>query len=91
MFLDKELHDFKFRFLGRETLDLGIGKFKVMVFMPVVMKGRVFKNEEDLIVYVSDDENKIPLQIKANILIGAVKMTLTDYRGLKNPMTSKIQ
>jgi hypothetical protein len=91
MFLDKELHDFKFRFLGRETLDLGIGKFKVMIFMPVVMKGRVFKNEEDLIVYVSDDENKIPLQIKANILIGSVKMTITEYSGLKNPMTSKIK
>jgi hypothetical protein len=58
--------------------------------MPVVMKGRVFKNEEDLTVYVSDDDNKIPLQIKANILIGSVKMTLTDYSGLKNPMTSKI-
>jgi hypothetical protein len=76
--------------MGRTTLDLDKGKFKVMIFMPVVMKGRVFKNEEDLTVYVSDDDNKIPLQIKANILIGSVKMTLTDYSGLKNPMTSKI-
>jgi hypothetical protein len=76
--------------MGRTTLDLEKGKFKVMIFMPVVMKGRVFKDEEDLTVYVSDDDNKIPLQIKANILIGSVKMTLTDYSGLKNPMTSKI-
>lgn len=91
MFLDKEVHNFKFRFMGRETLNLGsAGKFRVMVFMPVVMTGRVFKNEEDLLVYVSDDENKIPLQIKANILIGSVKMTLTSYEGLKNPMRAKI-
>lgn len=91
MFMDNELHRFKFRFVGREIVDLGIGKFRVMVFMPLVMKGRVFKNEEDLIVYVSDDENKIPLQIKANILIGSVKMTITDYSGLRNPMTAKIK
>lgn len=91
MFLDKETHNFKFKYMGKATLSLDNGKYRVMIFMPVVMKGRVFKNEEDLTVYVSDDENKIPLQIKANILIGAVKMTLTDYRGLKNPMTSKIQ
>lgn len=92
MFLDKETHNFKFRFMGRETLNLGdAGKFRVMVFMPVVMTGRVFKNEEDLLVYVSDDQNKIPLQIKANILIGSVKMTLTFYEGLKNPMHSKIK
>jgi hypothetical protein len=77
--------------MGRTTLNLDKGKFKVMIFMPVVMKGRVFKNEEDLTVYVSDDDNKIPLQIKANILIGSVKMTLTDYSGLKNPLTSKIE
>jgi hypothetical protein len=91
MFMDKETHNFKFRFMGRATLNLDKGKFKVMIFMPVVMKGRVFKNEEDLTVYVSDDDNKIPLQIKANILIGSVKMTLTDYSGLRNPMSSKIQ
>jgi len=91
MFMDNELHRFKFRFVGRETIDLGLGKFRVMVFMPLVMKGRVFKHEEDLVVYVSDDENKIPLQIKANILIGSVKMTITEYRGLRNPLTSKIK
>lgn len=90
LFLDKETISFKFRFMGRETLKIGPGTFKVMVFMPVVMKGRVFKNEEDLIVYVSDDDNKIPLQIKANILIGSVKMTLTEYSGLKNPVSSKL-
>lgn len=91
MFMDDEIHRFKFRFVGREIVDLGIGKFRVMVFMPLVMKGRVFKHEEDLIVYVSDDENKIPLQIKANILIGSVRMTITDYSGLRNPLTSKLK
>lgn len=91
MFLDKETHNFKFKYMGRATLNLDKGKFKVMIFMPVVMTGRVFKSQEDLTVYVSDDDNKIPLQIKANILIGSVKMTLTEYSGLKNPMTSKIQ
>lgn len=90
LFLDNEVHRFKFKFAGRAILKTDVGKFRVMKFMPVVMKGRVFKNEEDLIVYVSDDENKIPLEIKANILVGAIKMSITGYEGLKNPMTSKI-
>ncbi len=90
MFLD-ELHNFKFKFLGRFTLKTETGTYKVMKFMPVVMKGRVFKSDEDLIVYVSDDANKIPLEIKANILVGAVRMSLTGYEGLRNPMTSKIR
>src|SRR5690606_39107566 len=64
MFLDNEMHNFKFKFKGRVKLKTDVGTFRVMKFMPVVMKGRVFKSEEDLVVYVTDDANKIPLEIK---------------------------
>lgn len=91
MFLDNEMHNFKFKYKGRFKLKTDVGTFRVMKFMPVVMKGRVFKSEEDLVVYVTDDANKIPLEIKANILVGAVRMTLTKYEGLRNPVTSKLK
>lgn len=90
LFLDHETHRFIFRFKGRKTISTDAGTFRALVFMPVVMKGRVFSSQDDLVVYISDDANKIPLQIKANILVGAVKMTLTDYRGLRHPLSSKI-
>lgn len=91
MFLDHEMHNFKFKFKGRVRLKTDVGTFRVLKFMPVVMKGRVFKSEEDLVVYVTDDANKIPLEIKANILVGAVRMTLTGYEGLRNPLTAKLK
>jgi hypothetical protein len=91
MFLDHEMHNFKFKFKGRVKLKTDVGTFRVLKFMPVVMKGRVFKSEEDLVVYVTDDANKIPLEIKANILVGAVRMTLTGYEGLRNPVTAKLK
>jgi len=90
LFLDNETHRFIFRFKGRKVISTDAGKFRALVFMPVVMKGRVFSSQDDLVVYISDDLNKIPLQIKANILVGAVKMTLTDYRGLRYPLSSQI-
>ena len=56
----------------------------------MIQKGRIFKDEEDLNVWISDDENKIPIRAQANILVGSVKMDLKDYRGLASPI-SKIQ
>jgi len=90
LFLDHETHRFIFRFKGRKSISTDVGTFRALVFMPVVMKGRVFSSQDDLVVYISDDANKIPLQIKANILVGSVKMTLTEHKGLRYPLSSKL-
>ena len=90
VYLDDQVYPVGFKFIGRETIKTDLGKFRVMVFRPKVLSGRVFKNEEDMTVYVSDDANKLPIEIKANILVGSIKMTLTGYKNLKNPVTSRI-
>jgi len=78
------------KYLGKETIKIRKGKYKCIKFCPVVQTGRIFKTEEDLQVWISDDENKIPLLAKANILVGSIKMELTKHEGVKNPI-SKIK
>ncbi|MEY2938801.1 MAG: hypothetical protein RL062_1390, partial [Bacteroidota bacterium] len=60
------------------------GKFKAIKFAPVIQKGRIFKKEEDLSVWISDDKNHIPLMASAKIMVGSVKMELKSYSGLAN-------
>ena len=86
-FVDGEVYPLKIKYLGKETIKIRKGKFKCMKFVPVVQKGRIFKTEDDLQVWISDDENKIPLLAKAKILVGSIKMEVTDYEGLKNPVS----
>jgi hypothetical protein len=86
-FLDDELYPLQIKFIGRETIRLRKGKFKCMKFVPVVMSGRIFKNEDALHVWITDDKNKIPILAKAKILVGSIKMELTDYKGLKGPIS----
>jgi len=88
-FLDKELWPLKIRFIGREIIETDLGKFKALKFRPIVQKGRVFKKEEDLNVWISDDKNHIPLRAKADVLVGSIKMDITGVRNLAN-QTSKI-
>lgn len=89
-FLDGELWPLKIKYLGKETIKSKSGKWRCMKFAPIVQSGRIFKKEEDLTVWISDDGNKIPILAKASILVGSIKMELTDFEGLANP-TSKIK
>ncbi len=80
-FVDGEVYPLKIKFLGRETVKIRNGKYNALKFCPVVQVDRIFKNEDDLHVWISDDENKIPLLAKAKILFGSIKMELTDHEG----------
>lgn len=86
MFFDEENYPFKLRFLGREQINTKFGKVNTLMFRPLVLAGRVFKEQESLTVWVSDDKNKIPLRIKASLAVGSIKASLDGYKGLKHPL-----
>ena len=84
MFFDGENYKFKLKFLGREILSTKFGDVSCLVFRPYVQSGRVFKEKESLTIWVSDDDNKIPLLIKADLAVGSLKATLVEFKKLKN-------
>ncbi len=84
MFFDEENYPFKLRFLGRETIRTKFGKVSCLKFRPLVLAGRVFKEQESLTIWVSDDDNKIPVRIKASLAVGSIKADLVEFKGLKN-------
>jgi len=86
LFFDNELYHFRMKVLGRETIRTKYGWIRTIVLRPYVQAERVFKEEESLTVWVSDDENKIPLRIKAKLLVGSIKADLVEYRNLKYPI-----
>ncbi|MFT5890215.1 MAG: hypothetical protein ACI9Y7_000305 [Dokdonia sp.] len=84
MFFDSENYPFKLRFLGREVMNTEFGKIRCLKFRPMVQSGRVFKEQESLTVWVSDDENKVPIRIKASLAVGSLKADLEAFKGLKH-------
>jgi len=84
MFFDDEVVKFKLKFVGREIIKTKFGNVKTMIFRPLVQSGRVFKEEESLTVWISDDDNKIPLRIKASLAVGSLKADLESFKGLKH-------
>ena len=86
-FIDNEVWDLKIRFVARETISTDVGEIRCLRFRPIVQKGRVFKKEEDLNVWISDDKNHIPVRAQANVLVGSVKMDLVSYQNLASPLS----
>lgn len=88
MFFDNENHDFKLKFLGREIINTELGKMAALKFKPYVMAGRVFREEESLTIWVSDDKNRMPLKIRAELAVGSLEADLDAFKGLKHPLST---
>ncbi|MEO8587996.1 MAG: DUF3108 domain-containing protein [Flavobacteriales bacterium] len=85
-FLDDELFPLRIRYMGTETIKLRTGKYRCLKFQPVVQEGRIFKGNDDLNVWISDDGNHIPVLAQAKVLVGSIKMELSGYEGLAHPI-----
>jgi hypothetical protein len=85
-FMDKELWPMKIKLIGRETIATDIGEIRCLKFRPIVQRGRVFKQEEDMTVWISDDANHLPVRAQADILVGSIKMDLSAVMNLANPL-----
>jgi hypothetical protein len=89
MFFDEETTKFKLKFIGRDDITTKFGTVSCMVFKPYVQSGRVFKEQESLTVWISDDDNRLPVRIKAELAVGSIKADLDAFKGLNNPFKIK--
>jgi hypothetical protein len=81
-FFDREMYPLKIKFLGKEEVETELGTFNCLKFRPLVEKGRVFKEEEDMTIWISDDANKVPIRVKSDLLVGSINMDLVEYKNL---------
>ena len=79
----------EYEIVDRETIKTDLGKIECYKLRPQLVVDRVFKDEDDMTIWVSADANKIPIRVQANIYVGSVKVDITKASGLKNKFSSK--
>lgn len=84
VYLDNKVYNLQFKFIGRETLNTDIGKVRCIKLRPKLVVDRVFKDDDDMTIWVSDDKNKIPIRVESAIQVGSIKVDITAYENLKN-------
>ncbi len=72
----------KVRVVKRERLTLSIGAINTIKVQPFVHGSGIFRHKGNIFVWLSDDAQRIPVQMSSNILIGAVKARLIEAQGV---------
>jgi len=89
--LDDQLYTVMYRFLGKEEIDVkGLGRFRCMKFGVGLVKGTVFSGKEELTLWITDDDNKIPIYIESPVKVGTIKGRIIKMQNLRFPLSSKV-
>lgn len=90
--IDDDVYNVYFILHGRETRKIpGLGTVKTIKFAAKLLEGEVFKGEEDMLIWVSDDENRLPVYFEAPLLVGVASGRLSGYKGLKHPFDALVK
>lgn len=89
MFFDSENYSLKIKYLSTEIINTNFGKILCHKIQPYVQSGRVFKKDESLTMWISADKNRIPMRIKADLLVGSIRIDLYSFSNLNHPFEIK--
>ncbi len=76
-------------YLGKERITVAAGTFDCVIVEPLVSEGGLFKSEGSIIIWLSDDNLKVPIKVKTKIVIGSIDAELTGYEGLAGKFKAK--
>tara|TARA_B100000780_G_scaffold257472_2_gene207334 strand:- start:1227 stop:1970 length:744 start_codon:yes stop_codon:yes gene_type:complete len=86
VYLDDSFLSSEIIYSGKDTIKTKFGNIPSTKWIPQLEAGRVFNDEYGMCIWVSDDENKIPLRIETKVMVGSIKMDLLEFKGLKAPL-----
>jgi hypothetical protein len=85
-FLDDGVHSLSITYLGKEKVTCPLGTFNCLKFNPTIIPGHIFKQNSKLYLWITDDENRIPVRAHVEVVVGSLTMELTSAKGLKYPL-----
>jgi len=91
MFLDNEVFNMYIRYVGKEEIKTKYGKFRAIKIKPLLLKGQIFEGGENMTVWVTDDQNHIPVRVESPLVVGKVKIDMMSHTNLRHPLTSLIK
>ncbi|MCR4439832.1 MAG: DUF3108 domain-containing protein [bacterium] len=81
---DRKVYDLKVAIHRRERVRVAAGVFDCLVVEPFLLDGSgVFKHEGRILVWMSEDSRRIPVQLKSKVVVGTVTAELEQIRGAK--------
>ena len=93
MVLEDTIRHLRYRYIKREELKVPkLGKFDTMKFACTIGSSEEFSFTDgtEFFIWITNDENKIPVMLASPVRVGEIRAYLRRYEGLKYPLNSKI-
>ncbi|MGE5683252.1 MAG: DUF3108 domain-containing protein [Bacillota bacterium] len=88
-FYDDKVYPLDVVYHGREKVSVSAGTFNCIIVEPLVQEGGLFKSEGNILVWLTDDQLRIPVKVKTKVVVGSIDAELTAYEGLAGSLSSK--
>lgn len=82
-FLGHEIHQLEIKYIGKEVIDSKLGKIRCLKFSPSIEPGRIFRKDSSLYLWITDDDNRVPVKAQVEIIVGSVTMEIKSAKGLR--------
>jgi hypothetical protein len=79
------------KFLGYQQVEVDAGTFNCIIVEPLMEEGGLFKSEGRIIIWMTNDERKIPVKVNTKVVIGSIDSELREYSGINGPINAKVE
>ena len=77
---NKKSYDMDVKVHKRERVEVPAGKFDCILVEPMLKSEGVFKSKGSILIWLTDDDRRIPVLVKSKVPIGSISVSLTDMR-----------
>lgn len=86
VYFNAEFYPLVIQYVGDEIVKTKFGKMKCHRFLPLVKTGDLFKTQDAITVWLTADENHIPVRVRFKLFLGSMYCDLVNFQGLKWPL-----
>lgn len=88
---NEKVYDLKVIIQKREVIEVQAGKFNCIMVQPQLVGDAIFQQKGELWVWLTDDQYKIPVQMKSAVFIGSITTELKKIEGVPLPLPAQLK
>ena len=86
----KKVYNLLVKVHRRETIETDAGKFRCLVVEPLLQGEGIFQQKGRLVVWMTDDKFKIPVQMESEVAVGSITAELEEISGINEAIPAMI-
>lgn len=86
----EKVYDLEVKVHRKEILEVDAGTFRCLVVEPLIKGEGIFKQKGRLMIWLTDDQYKFPVQMTSEVAVGHITTELIRFEGIPMPIKAKL-